>query len=106
VVVDGGVDVVEQLARCGALVAADQPLGRPVHPGQPVQPQADQHPVDGGGRPPHRHRDPGGAELAGAAQPGDLGLDRVGDPARVAVGGAWPVDQARLTRLLVAGHQR
>ena len=42
---------VDQLARVGALIAADQLAGRAVQERQPVEAMADQHPVDGGGRP-------------------------------------------------------
>ena len=94
---------VDQLAGRGTLVAADDPAAWPVHDGQAVEPEADQHPIDGGGRPADQRRDPGRAELAAAAQPADLGLDAGGDLAGVGVGGAGPVVQAGLAQLLVAG---
>jgi hypothetical protein len=39
---------VDQLARGGVFVAADDPAGGPVQPAQPGQPVAGQHPVHGG----------------------------------------------------------
>jgi hypothetical protein len=78
---------VDQLAGAGALVAADHPPGGPVHGGQPTQAVADQHAMDGGGRPTDPEGDAGWAELVGAAQPADLGLDRGWD----LVGWRWAV---------------
>ena len=69
---------VDQLTGVGALIAADQLPSRPVHPGQPVQAMAAQHPRDGRGRQPNQRGDPSRAELAGLAQLQDLGLELEG----------------------------
>ena len=45
--------------------------GRAVHPGEPVEPVADQYLVDGGGGQTHDARDPSRAEFAAPAEPDD-----------------------------------
>ena len=93
---------VDQLARVGALIAADRLPGRPVHPGQPVQPVAAQHPVHGGGRQPNQGADPGRAELAHAAQFQDGCFQLSWGSVGMMVRPAGPVDQASRAVLAVA----
>jgi hypothetical protein len=85
---------VDQLARVGALIAADHRTGWSVHECQPVEAVADQHPVDGGGWPAHPRGDPGRAKLEGLAQLADLGLDRRRDAVGMGMGTARPINQA------------
>ena len=94
---------VDQLARVGALVAADHCPARAIQDSQTVELVADQDTVDGGGRPPNPRRDTGWAELMGLPQPADLGLHRRRDLVRMAVGAAWPVDEPARASLPVAG---
>jgi hypothetical protein len=85
---------VDQLARVDALIAADHRTGWVVHERQPVEAMADQHSVDGGGRPARPGGDPGRAKLEGLAQLADLDLDRHRDTVGMAMGTARPIDQA------------
>jgi hypothetical protein len=94
---------VDQLAGVGALIAADQLPGRPVHPGQPVAPVAAEHPVDGGGWQPDQWGDPGRPQLAGLAQLQDRSFQPQWGPPRMGMGAAGPVDQAGLAVLAKAG---
>ncbi|NYI03534.1 hypothetical protein FHU37_000477 [Allostreptomyces psammosilenae] len=85
---------VDEFAGAGAFVAADDPSGGAVHPGQAVHSVPGEDPVHGGGGHAHQWADPRRAELAFCAQGDHLRLD----PGRGAMRrGPWParpVEQA------------
>jgi hypothetical protein len=93
---------VNQFARPGALIAADQLASGPVHGGQPVEAVTVKDAMDRRGGPADPWGDAGRAELAGPAQPADLGLHRGGHSVGMGVGGTGPVVKAGLAVLAVA----
>jgi hypothetical protein len=93
---------VHQFAGPGALIAADDPPGWPVHEGQAVQMAAGQDAVGGGGRKTQDRADAGRAELALDTQRHHPRLDRLRGSPRAGVRSAGAVEQATLALGAVA----
>lgn len=85
---------VDQLARSGSFVAADDPAGGPVHEGQAVAAVPHEDPVDRRGGQPQDRTDAGRPQLAFGPQAVDVGLGRCRCAMRGAGGTAGAVVQS------------